>query len=106
MNFCMRRDTRTICGLNVRLVLPEGKAISCRIGNISRGGALLLVPEANFLPAEFALYDIFARTTRSVVPVWSGDGCVGVKFLDRPASLRSGFDRSKRQKTEFGKRQN
>jgi hypothetical protein len=93
----MRRETRQPVSRPGRLELGNGKTVSCRIADLSRGGALLLVPDGEWLPQAFALVDIFQNTKREVRVVWTAPNKIGVKFIgdDTPAVKKP---------TGFGKR--
>ena len=78
----MRKDERTTCIHDARIVLATGSSISCRIANISGGGAQLLLDNAQQLPSHFGLNDVGAATVHPVSLVWISKRRAGVKFLD------------------------
>ena len=100
----MRREERTSCNLNARVELGERGSISCRIGNISRSGALVIVPNAEYLPRKFELLDVFAGTVRPATIVWWGSQRAGIRFLDEKPEIKNGFDRNSLPKKVFGHR--
>jgi hypothetical protein len=89
-----QRDRREIVSRPARAELGVDRFLSCRIANLSRGGALILIANADWLPREFELMDIFLKTTRRVRVAWSGSTSAGVKFLDPPVKpARAAFGR-------------
>ncbi|HML28863.1 MAG TPA: PilZ domain-containing protein [Hyphomicrobium sp.] len=95
----MRKEERQPVSRPARIELGEGRSIACRIADTSRGGALLLVPDSEWLPKSFALYDTFSDTRRLVQVMWTSPYRSGVRYID-PARTVSAV----RKPTGFGKR--
>lgn len=84
----MRRERRDPVNRSARIDLGGNQTLTCRILNLSRGGALLLVPNSEWLPKTCSLIDVFTGTTRQIAVVWRGANCAGVRFLDAPATMK------------------
>jgi hypothetical protein len=96
-----RREERQSVSRPARIELGDGSVFQCRIANVSRGGALLLVPESELLPAIFHVVDLFSDTRREVRNVWISPGRVGVSYID----IGDGhFGKPVRKQLGFGKR--
>lgn len=74
------------------LRLRNGLAFPCRVRDLSRGGALIVFPQADKLPKRFFLR-IGSAEPREIVVAWRGADEVGVQFvetsMDRRTALRS-----------------
>jgi hypothetical protein len=93
----MRREERQRVSRPARVELGDGKTLTCRIADVSRGGALLLIQDGDWLPDVFELFDTFGNVRRDVRVVWTASNRVGVRFLS------AGPSRSKKP-TGFGRR--
>lgn len=93
----MRREERQRVSRPARIELDNGSIVLCRIANVSRGGALLLVPDSEWLPKTFHLTDTFSNIRREVRIVWTSPNCAGLRYIDARAAPQ------KRQ-IGFGKR--
>lgn len=93
----MRRETRQPVSRPGRIELASGTTFSCRIADLSSGGALLILSNGEWLPKQFVLVDTFDGTKREVQIVWTAPDRLGVRFLgdNRPMAKKS---------TGFGKR--
>lgn len=88
----MRRELRRNVSRPARIDLGNGRILPCRIGDISRNGALLVIPDSEWLPKEFILIDTFAGTERWVRIAWTSPNKAGVKYLDSgPRERSKGF---------------
>ncbi len=97
----MRRDERQSVNRAARIELADGKTFQCRIANVSRGGALLLVPDSETLPRFFHVVDLSLDEKREVRNVWAERGRVGVSYID---SGSAHFGRPVKKQATFGKR--
>jgi hypothetical protein len=91
----MRKEQRKIVARSASIDLGDKGTVNCRIADMSRGGALLLVSDSEWLPKSFPLIDIFARMKRPVGVAWTASNRAGVRFLDASAEP---------DHTEFGRR--
>ncbi|AGK57793.1 hypothetical protein HYPDE_30593 [Hyphomicrobium denitrificans 1NES1] len=92
----MRREERQGVSRPARIELGDGKKLTCRIADVSSGGALLLVQDGEWLPKVFELVDTFANTRRTVRVVWASTSRLGVRFVSGRATQPkkpSGFGR-------------
>lgn len=96
----MRKHERQQVSRPARIEIPDGEALQCRIGNISPGGALLLLQEVDELPNVFHLLDLTSDVRRKVRKVWTGPNRAGVEYIDGETAA---FARPRIQQT-FGKR--
>jgi hypothetical protein len=90
----MRKEERQQARRPARIELGNGQTQTCRIANVSRGGALLLIPDSEWLPKEFKLVDTFTGTRREVRVVWTASNRAGVQYVSgsaAPAKRQSGF---------------
>ncbi len=93
----MRKETRQPVSRPGRIETDEGKTFSCRIADLSSGGALLLISNGEWLPKQFALVDIFNNTKRYVRIMWTSPDRIGVTFV-------GGSPPQRKKPTGFGKR--
>jgi PilZ domain-containing protein len=96
-----RRDDRQAVNRPARIELEGGKTYPCRIADISRGGALLLIPDSDSLPAVFQILDLHENTKREVRKVWTRPNRAGVAYTD---SEDQKFGNPVRSPITFGKR--
>lgn len=96
-----RRDERQQVNRPARIELSDGTVLQCRIANVSRGGALLLIPDSEALPSVFHVVDTFLDARREVRKVWTGPNRVGVQYIDGDAAS---FGSPVRSHVTFGKR--
>ena len=68
-------------GRPARVELGNGLIQTCRIANVSRGGALLIVPDSQWLPKDLNLIDAFKGTRRRVRVVWTAPNRAGVQYV-------------------------
>lgn len=78
----MRREERKPVSRPAKIELGEGQVLSCRIADTSRGGALLLVENSEWLPKSFVINDTFSGTRRRVRVKWTSPNRVGVQYVD------------------------
>jgi PilZ domain len=93
----MRKETRQPVSRPGRIETEDGNTLPCRIADISKGGALLLIPDGEWLPKQFVLVDVFQGTRRQVRVRWAAPDKVGVAFIGDDAPAR-------KKPTGFGKR--
>lgn len=93
----MRKETRQPVSRPGRIETDDGKTFACRIADISTGGALLLIPDGEWLPKQFALVDVFQGTRREVCVRWTAPNKIGVAFIGGGAT-------GPKKPTGFGKR--
>ncbi|MBS0253006.1 MAG: PilZ domain-containing protein [Proteobacteria bacterium] len=82
----MRREERKPVSRPAKIELGEGQVLSCRIADTSRGGALLLIENAEWLPKSFVINDTFSGTRRRVRVRWTSPNRVGVQYVDAGAA--------------------
>jgi hypothetical protein len=99
----MRREERQSVNRTASVDIGDGKVLQCRIANISRGGALLMLPDVDDLPNVFRLLDTHSKTRREVRKVWTGPNRVGVEYIDGDAEH---FGKPVTTQVAFGKRPN
>jgi hypothetical protein len=90
----MRKWDRQKVGRPARVELGNGLTQTCLIANVSRGGALLIVPDSEWLPKDLNLIDAFKGTRRQVHVVWTAPNRAGVQYVGgriAPAKKRTGF---------------
>ncbi len=97
----MRRHERLQVSWPARIEVDGGNVLQCRIANISRGGALLLLPESESLPDFFHLVDLKTDDRREVRKVWAGANRVGVQYIDGDSD---NFGTPVKKRAIFGKR--
>lgn len=95
----MRKEERQPVSRPARIELGEGRSLACRIADTSRGGALLVVPDSEWLPKSFIVYDTFSDTRRMVQVRWTSPNRVGVRYIDAGGTVPAA-----RKPTGFGKR--
>src|SRR5690242_8858357 len=103
----MRREERQPVSRPARIELDEGKSLACRIADISSGGALLIVPDSEWLPKSFIVHETFSNTRRRVQVMWTSPNRVGVRYVDSaPAAGTTARPATSavRKPTGFGKR--
>ena len=93
-----RREPRQEVSRPARIEIGDGRIVMCRIANIARRGALLLVDESEWLPKFFELFDKFSGSRWEAQVMWTSQNRAGVRFL-------SGVRAATEKKTVgFGKR--
>ncbi|RUO98606.1 PilZ domain-containing protein [Hyphomicrobium sp.] len=100
----MRKEERQPVSRPARIELDDGKSLACRIADVSSGGALLLVPDSEWLPKTFILHETFTNTRRRVQVRWTSPNRVGVRYIDPPPSARPSQASPARKPGGFGKR--
>jgi hypothetical protein len=98
LNIAMRREERKSVSRPAKIELDEGQVLPCRIADTSRGGALLLIENSEWLPKSFIIHDTFAGTRRRVRIRWTSPNRAGVQYIDADATA------SKARSVGFGKR--
>ena len=93
----MRRENRQVVSRPARVELGEGNVIQCRIANLSPGGAMLIMPNSEWLPQTFLLVDTFSNIRREVRLMWTAPDRAGVRFI-------AGGIAPTVKRNEFGKR--
>ncbi len=79
-------------------MLGNRGSLPCRISNVSRSGATVLIANAEWLPDTFELVETFSGVRRQATVIWKGAKSIGVRF-------RSGSDLApQRQRSAFGRR--
>jgi PilZ domain-containing protein len=76
-------------------ILWANKRLPCRITNVSRGGAMLLVKNPDWLPRTFDVMDTFSGKKRRASVAWVEGNKIGVRFHAAadlvPDPIRLGF---------------
>jgi hypothetical protein len=89
----MRKEERKPVSRPAKIELGEGQVLTCRIADTSRGGALLLVENSEWLPKSFVIHDTFSGSRRRVRVKWTSPNRAGVQYVDAdidvPAARRS-----------------
>lgn len=93
-----RLDPRQPVSRSAKIRLGDGKTMPCRIADVSRSGAKLLVEHSEWLPQVFELHDIFSGSDCIVKIMWRSPTSVGVRFVDRAPPV------TQRKQTGFGRR--
>ena len=62
------------------LLLPQGRAMPCRILDQSASGARISISDVNEIPAELWLIDLDTNTVRRGAAAWSMANRMGLKF--------------------------
>ena len=83
-----RKEPRQHISGEAKLIFGTASEISCTICNISRGGAMLLVPYMAWLPLKFELQDS-TGVRRQVTLAWQGSEHIGVRYTDRAPRRRA-----------------
>jgi hypothetical protein len=78
----MRREERKPVSRPAKIELGEGQILTCRIADTSRGGALLLIENSEWLPKSFIIHDTFSGTRRRVRVRWTSPNRAGVQYVD------------------------
>ena len=81
-----RKDPRHPASREAKIIFGPAGEMSCRICNISRSGAMLMVPYTHWLPPKFEFKDS-SGVTRQVALVWQSSEYIGVRYID-PAPRR------------------
>jgi hypothetical protein len=89
----MRREERQNVSRPARIDFGNGNVVTCRIADVSAGGALLLIENNEWMPKRFVLIDAFTKTRREVRVAWASSNRVGVRFVDGGRSKPLGFGR-------------
>ena len=76
----MARPDRVPVHRPAQITLPNGQKIACSIRNVSKGGAMLSVPNPGMLPKSFDLEDTFTQERWKAVVAWREPRAVGVKL--------------------------
>src|ERR1700686_5575591 len=94
----MEREPRQLVNRPAAIVLGKNRRFPCRIANVSRTGALVLISHSESIPKTFELEDTFSGITRRATVVWKGAKGIGVRF-------ESGSELApQRHATHFGRR--
>lgn len=95
----MRKEERKPVSRAARIELDSGRSLPCRITDVSSGGALLTVPDSEWLPKTFVIHDTFSDTRRQVQVMWTSPDRAGVRYIDRKVAAPAA-----RKTAGFGKR--
>ena len=76
----MERERRQFVSRPAMIVLGKNPKLQCRISNVSRTGAMVLISHGEWLPKTFELEDTFSGITRRATVVWKGAKGIGVRF--------------------------
>jgi len=94
----MEREPRQHVSRPATIVLGKNRTLPCRIANVSRTGALVLISHSEWVPKTFELEDAFSGVRRQATVVWKGAKGIGVRF-ERGSELPL-----QRHATQFGRR--
>lgn len=98
-----RKEERQTVSRPASIEFGDGNVLQCRIANISRSGALLIVPNSESLPSFFHVVDMVLNERREVRKAWTGPNRAGVEYID---GENSNFGTPVRPRATFGKRPN
>jgi hypothetical protein len=80
-----RKEPRQRVNRPATIVVGKNR-IPCKIGDVSRAGARLLIRNPEWLPKSFEVEDTFSGTRRRATVAWIEGKCLGVRF-EREAEL-------------------
>ena len=93
-----RKEPRQSVSGPAMITLGNRGSLPCRISNVSRSGAMVLISNSEWLPNTFELADSFSGVRRQATVVWKGARSIGVRF-------RSGSELApRRHGADFGRR--
>ncbi len=61
-------------------MLGKNQRLPCKIANVSRTGAMVLLSHGEWLPKTFEIEDAFSGVRRRATVVWKGARSIGVRF--------------------------